>query len=129
MADMPTNKELVALMNVSYQMVKSLTGELLPLSRISNLLMQEYGVIFKDIRKPKRDSVPQVELQSSNKKMSMQKRQSNPRKSKPGVVDIANSEGTESIFESIDEDERDFMFVQANDLDRESMQFQIQNEE
>jgi hypothetical protein len=62
MADMPTNKELVALMNVSYQMVKSLTGELLPLSRISNLLMQEYSVIFKDIRKPKRDSVPHVEL-------------------------------------------------------------------
>lgn len=39
MANMPTSKELVALMHVAYKMVKSLTGELMSLSQVSNLLM------------------------------------------------------------------------------------------
>lgn len=57
------------------------------------------------------------------------KRSSNVNDKRVINVNAVDSEKSESIYESIDADENDFMFVQANDLDRESMQFQIQNEE
>jgi len=46
MAAMPTNKEQVVLLDIAYKIVKSLTGELIPLSKIVNLLMHETSNLF-----------------------------------------------------------------------------------
>jgi len=47
MAAMPTNKEQVVLLDIAYKIVKSLTGELIPLSKIVNLLMHETSNFYR----------------------------------------------------------------------------------
>jgi len=43
LAEMPKNKELIALMKIAYSAVKSLKGEIMPLSCITNMLMREHN--------------------------------------------------------------------------------------
>ena len=42
MSDAPTNKELITLLKIAYLAVKSLKGEKISLSQITNLLMRDY---------------------------------------------------------------------------------------
>jgi hypothetical protein len=48
MYNMPKNKELGVLMAVAYKAVQSLHGELIPLSQIANMLMQEHAQLIRD---------------------------------------------------------------------------------